>query len=273
VEVERLIEELKQSELVEASALERLSTEARQLGSRPLEQQYSHSALEAADQLRDQTLADTQSLAKNLEEAAKALENAENSAPQLSDSEAKQAAEKLKASLQGMRSGQLAANEKLSSQLQGLNASQLQKMSKEQLSQMRQAMQQAGSQARGISGAKKNSQVAKGNGEKLQRGQGQGQGLGSGSPGSGGDPAPLAFNENASPDLAGKTETLTNDDYSRASLGDPLQTSSGKHEVDPTKAQGTQKAGAVSGKAQGGDAVWINRLTPAERTALKDFFK
>lgn len=269
-EVERLIEELKQSDLVDAASLERLASEARQLAERPPEQQYSHSGLEAADQLRDQTLAETQELANNLDKAAKSFEDAEKSAQNLSDSQAQKDAQGIENALKGMRSGQLSANDKLQKQLQGVNAQQLQKMSKDQLSKMKQAMKQAGKQARGISGAQKKSQVAKGSCEKVGPGQGTQAGD---QPGNGGDPVPLAFTENASPGQDGKVQLLQNDDYSRASLGDNMQTTDGQHQVDPAKAAQTQSAGGFSNKAQGGDAVWVNRLTPAERAALKDFFK
>ena len=41
----------------------------------------------------------------------------------------------------------------------------------------------------------------------------------------------------------------------------------------PNQAAGPTAAGAVATPAQGGDAVWVDRLTPAERAALKKFFK
>jgi hypothetical protein len=43
--------------------------------------------------------------------------------------------------------------------------------------------------------------------------------------------------------------------------------------VDPAKAVGPVSAGAVAAPASGGDAVWVNRLTPSERAALTTFFK
>ena len=59
----------------------------------------------------------------------------------------------------------------------------------------------------------------------------------------------------------------------RLALGDKLGTSQGAPDSDPAQAVAPMSAGAVSGAAKGGDAVWVDRLTPAERAALKQFFK
>lgn len=267
-EAERLIEELKQSDSVEAESLERLATEARQLGLRPLDEQYSHSALEAADQLYEQTLAGTQNLGKAFDEAAEALNKAEAGASQMTEPEAKQLEKSLAAALQGMRSGQLAANEKLKERLEGMNTSKLRQLSPEQLASLKNAMNRAGAQMKGISGARKQTQIAKGDGQPGSMGEGT-----QGGTGGGGDTAPLAFRQNASPELEGKADGLESADLSRASLGDNRETTDGRHPIDPAKALGPQAAGAIAGKAQGGDAVWVDRLTPAERAALKEFFK
>jgi hypothetical protein len=68
-------------------------------------------------------------------------------------------------------------------------------------------------------------------------------------------------------------QAVRNDDFSRAALGDHIGTRQGEHEIDPAAMQGLTNAGGVAGAAQGGEAVWVDRLTPAEREALKEFFK
>jgi hypothetical protein len=85
--------------------------------------------------------------------------------------------------------------------------------------------------------------------------------------------APLSFSENASNTGPGKTETVSNDDFGRAALGDLLGTQKGEHDLDPSEAQPIISAGAPGAAGAGGDAVWVNRLTPAERAALSAFFK
>lgn len=68
-------------------------------------------------------------------------------------------------------------------------------------------------------------------------------------------------------------EGLTADKPNPPALGDKLGEQLGTHEVDPSKAVGPSSAGAIAAPAAGGEAVWVNRLTPAERAALKNFFK
>ena len=66
---------------------------------------------------------------------------------------------------------------------------------------------------------------------------------------------------------------MKGDALKNLALGDKLGTSAGAHDVDPQKSAGPMSAGAVAAPASGGEAVWVNRLTPAERAALNKFFK
>eukprot|EP01035_Chromulina_nebulosa_P008943 gene8943-12087_t len=63
---------------------------------------------------------------------------------------------------------------------------------------------------------------------------------------------------------------INGDALKRFSLGDKLGTTTGQHDKDPAKAAAPTSAGSVATPASGGEAVWVNRLTPAER-ALTDF--
>ena len=83
----------------------------------------------------------------------------------------------------------------------------------------------------------------------------------------------MSFNKDGADAGEGKDEALKTKDFSHASIGDKLGTTKGEHQVDPNAAGGLMSGGAVAAPAQGGDAVWVNRLTPAERAALKKHFK
>ena len=91
--------------------------------------------------------------------------------------------------------------------------------------------------------------------------------------GVGGENAPLMLADNASDVGLGISQGLTAADLKRLALGDKLGTTAGAHDVDPSKAIAPGAAGAVASPAAGGEAVWVNRLTPNERAALKQFFK
>ncbi len=244
--------------------LEKLAERAAELASRPNEAQFAHSALEAADALRDQTAAAAAALGRNLESAAAALDSAGNAA------DLKSAAARLDAALQGLRDGALPANADLLAQLPG-NLGELTNLSAAQRAQLAQQLGQAGQQTRGVAGAAgAGAPVAKADGSGEG---GPGPGPGSGGEGGGGEAAPLTLANQVADIQTGKPEGLTQGDLSRVSLGDKLGTTSAAPTVDPAAATGPVSAGAVSAPAQGGDAVWVNRLTPAERAALKNFFK
>ena len=67
-------------------------------------------------------------------------------------------------------------------------------------------------------------------------------------------------------------EKVTNEDLSRASLGDLLSVGATEHEEDK-QASGSQAGGRVSSNGQGGDAVWRESLIPEEQALLKRYFK
>ncbi len=263
LQTKEMLAALQDLKTADPAALEKLAERASELARRPADSQYNHSALEAADALRDQTAAATAALGRGLESAANALQSAGN------EVDMKSAAGNLAAALQGLRDGNMAANKELLANLPA-NASQLAGLTPEQRAQLAQQLSQAGRQTRGVAGAAgAGAPVARPDG-KLSKGDGPG---GNGGPGGGGGTAPLTLSQQESDAGDGKSEGLTLGDLSRVSLGDKLGTTAGAHDIAPSKAAGSTSAGAIATPAQGGDAVWVNRLTPAERAALKNFFK
>lgn len=263
LQAEEMLANLKEMDVAAPKALEQFAERAQELARRPTDEQYSHSALEAADALRNQIAVSAAGLARNMDSAANALQAADGS-------DLKATADQLSAALGGMRGGAMPANDNLLSGLPG-SALDLKNLSAEQRAALANALAGAASGLKGIAGAA-------GAGAPVARpgpdgdGPGEGNGLGSGT-GRGGGHAPLALNKNASDAGDGASEALTGDALKRFSLGDKLGTSVGAHDADPTAAAGPMSAGAISGAGSGGDAVWVNRLTPAERAALKQFFK
>jgi hypothetical protein len=262
-QTEALLNALAEAKVAESSAVEQIAERARELASRPAEEQYSHSALEAADSLRDQTTAAVAALSRNLAAASSALQSAEK------DPTMKSSAGRLSAALSGLREGTLPANSDLMKQL-GAAGSALGDLSPEQLKALAQQLANAAQRAQGVLGA-----AGAGAGVAQPDPNGKGKSAPRGGPGGegGGDASvPLALANDASDAGDGKAEALKAA-LSHLALGDKLGTTVGTHEVDPTKALGPVSAGAVAAPAKGGEAVWVNRLTPAERAVLKDFYK
>jgi hypothetical protein len=263
-QTEAMLDALAETKVAESAAVEQMAERARELANRPAEQQYSHSALEAADALRDQTAAAVSALSRNLEAASNALQSAEN------DALSKEAAGRLSAALTGLRDGALPANSELMKQLAGAESA-LNKLSPEQRKALGDALRDASQRAKGVAGAKgSGAPVAR---PDLDNPGGPNSVGGPGGKGGGEASAPLALANQASDAGDGKSEALSAASLANLALGDKLGTTSGAHEVDPDKTSGPTSAGAIAAPAKGGEAVWVNRLTPAERAALKDFYK
>jgi hypothetical protein len=289
-QTEEWLEQLAEQQVAQPEDVEKMAEQARGLGERTPEERYSHSALEAADTLRSQTAEAIRGLGADLEEAAAALESLEQDASRMSDQELGAVAARLGEALRGLRDGPIGAREEMLKQLgAAANAAGRRSLSPEQAAQLRQQLAKAGRAATGVLGAQgsgarvaeadPNRRVRPGkcngtcqtsqDGEPCDGSCEHGRGGVQRGPGH----APLMFSEAASDAGAGRTETASSDDLSRAALGELLGMERGEHELDPSKNAGPSAAGAVAAPAQGGDVVWVDRLTPKERAALKEFFK
>ncbi|MDR0901937.1 MAG: hypothetical protein LBM92_04105 [Opitutaceae bacterium] len=287
-QTEAWLEELAKLEMVDRSSVESLEQRARELAGRPLDGQYSHSALEAADALRRQTGAAMEELAKNFDTVSGAMRALGDPAMRdaLTEERLRETGARLDAALRGLRDGELAAGGALAEALgalEGIDPSQLKTLSPEEAAALGRRLAQAGRVVRGVKGA------ANGDGEKmwmlgdgdgepdavlLARGAGGNGALaGGGAAARGRGDAPLTFSDRKSDVGQGNLQTVQNDDFSRAALGDRVGTRQGEHKIDPAALQGPASAGGMSGAAQGGEAVWVERLTPGEREALREFFK
>lgn len=284
-QTEAWLERLAEQEVARPEDLEKLAEQARGLGERTPEERYSHSALEAADTLRAQTAQAIRDLGANLEQAAAALAPMERPAEKLSDEELGAVAARLGEALRGLQDGPLGAREELLKKLgSAANAAGRRSLSPEQAAQLKQQLAKAGRAATGVLGAEgAGAAVATADPSRPVRfgrggfGEGEGEGedgeFGAGGVSRGPGHAPLMFTERASEAGEGRTETLAAEDLSRAALGELLATERGEHEQDPKKSAGPSAAGAVAAPAQGGEVVWVDRLTPREKAALKEFFK
>jgi hypothetical protein len=260
-QTEAMLDALKETNVVEPQAIEHLQERARELARRPAEEQYSHSALEAADALRNQTMVSAAGLARGLDSAASAMSAANNQADMSGP------AGQLAAALSGLRDGVLPANKELLSNLPA-SAIDLKELTPEQREQLARQLAEAANALQGVTGAfGAGARVAQPNPDA------DGDQVAGGGPGGGGPSAPLMLSSDPSDAGKGDAEALTGDALKRFSLGDKLGTLNSAHENDPARAAAPSSAGAVESAAAGGEAVWVNRLTPVERAALKNFFK
>ena len=164
----------------------------------------------------------------------------------------------------------LSLNEDLAKQLSELDPSKLgeatlKSLSKEQLQQLQQQLGEGSQRLGSLEGL-----------QPLGEGEMQASGISGTSPGTGavkrgrGD-APIYFGDPE--DLnTNRIESVSNEDLSRAAVGDVIGIGETEQDDDPV-ASGIQQGGTVDSTGSGGDAVWKDSLLPDEQTVLKRYFK
>lgn len=267
-QLESWVQTLEQNKLVEEKVLEELKQQVEQLSGRPAEEWYTQGNLEASDHLKSRLKNQLQSLQKDLQAASGALEKMRREQPSLTESQMAQLSAKLAGALRDAQTGQLPLNAKFMENLPEIDPSKLKSLTPEQAGAMMERLKRAEGSLQGM-GA--------GDGEEdpvmaLMMMEG-----GSPNPEGGGvarGPGTVPLTLSATPSEVGSTkvEGMSNDDLSHASLGEAVGVSKGKHDGAPLNYEGPVAGGAAE-RGSGGEAVWVNQLTPAEQAQVKAFFK
>lgn len=270
-QVEAILQALAERQIADPGSLDQLSAEVRELADRPAEEQYTHSALEAADALNERTLSAVRELARHYDAGANALAPLESPGEGREGEQLAAARDQLASALQGLRGGRIAGSPELTAAMEAARDA-LSRLTPEQIQQLRQQFQQAGARGRGIAGAaRQNAAIARPGGAA---GEGEGWGPGNGGVDRGRGDAPLMLNSQLSPENAGQLEGMNSEDFSRLSLGQLAGTENGgAHRVDKNRPADATGGGAVTLVPASGEAAWIDRLSPADRHTLRDFFK
>jgi len=282
LQVQKWLDQLREKKAADEKSIQEVEKKIADILRRPAENWYEHGSLEAAGNLKEQTAESLREMSRNVEEAERAassLAQAGNSLPQA----AKEALEKnLAAAADGLRTGEMRPNEELLQQLQGLDPSQASGLSDEELKQLAEGLRDA---MKALQEALENSPEiteghGKGDGSNEGEGDGEGEGEdGDGKPGNGGlnrgrGDAKLSMKKDATDLNTKNMEKLKLQlDAKRLAPGDMLTVTDGKHKVDQNAYQGAQQSGAAQSNGEGGAAVWQQSLVPAEREALKKYFK
>jgi hypothetical protein len=249
--------------VVEPEAVEELREKLGELAAQPAQDWYSHSSLEAGENLRDQAAQSIESLRRGLESSDAALAAMRQASEGASRSELERMQGALDRGIQGLEMGGLPLERKLLGELKALDPSKARKLTAAQAAQMRQRLKEGvkacaactgGAAGPGRPAVAKTGQPGKGG---IDRGPGT---------------VPLGLAGEKTELGSGAREGIANDDLSRALPGDALGVGLGEHEIDESH-PAPAASGAAGATGQGGDTVWRDALTPAERGVLKRFFK
>jgi len=259
-QVESWLKTLEQAKLLEQPALDKLQQQLDDLQHQPEQDWYSQSSLEAGDALQEQTAQALREMRENLDKSADLLALAQH-ADEMPGSQLQNLSAALKDLGAAMMSGALPLNSELAGKLRSFDPSSLKAMSQEQLQALRDKL---------ADGTKICSQCV---GPKTTKGEGVAKAQEPQGPPWGGKTAPLGLDENAEDLHTKRMEGASNEDPRRALPGEVLAIAKGQHNVNKTNPAGLVDGGAASSAGQGGDAVWRDSLTPAERQVLQKYFK
>jgi hypothetical protein len=294
--VETWMEEVQQEKLVDEKSVEEVDRKIAELMERPKETWYEHASLEAAGALKEQTQADLRELAGNLakaEQAAAALQSMVDSLPaDLREALAREFA----AAALALEAGSFKPAGELADLLRDLRPADLARLTPEQwralkarLAANRAALREALANCEGfdlgdVEGWCEECSGCKPCGEcegckagkacqKRCTACGRSARPGRGGINRGRGDAALTFGERN--DLGTKrTEKLSKElDAERAAPDEVLAVVDGEHEVDAKAYTGPRAGGAVAGEGDGGSAVQVNTLLPAEQATVRRFFQ
>lgn len=273
--VEAQLETLKKQDIVNQESILTLEQQVGELRKQSPEDWYSHSSLEASDNLQSKASEAIRALKRDMESISNTLDTVQQSAEMMTDADLQKLGAQFQQPLQGLELGTLPLNKELLSKLKDIDPSELRNLSKEQLEKLQDSLK------KGITGCK--ACLSPGEADApdaeligLMEGAGKdGKTNGSLAAGGiwGGGPAPLGMKPDETNLKTNNNTQIASDDLSHAASGDTLGVSKGQHQVDPSKYSGPASAGTILSTGAGGEAVWKNDLTPQEREILEKFYK
>lgn len=283
-EAAELIEELRETEAAAPAAVDQLSQTLEELAARDDGGLYSHGTLEAAAHLRDQTAAGASELAAGLAAAEAAANQLADAA---SPSERDDAQKALDAALRALGDSPLPVNPALAGGF--LHSSTNSKADAKQLADAARRLRNASGRGRGQGGSTTMSfgqragtpsraagwrppswEKENGNGS----GDGaNGEGHGSGSVARGPGHPPLALADTPAEGRDGQSEALESAEADQAALGEMLSESAGAPRTDLRRDAATGTGGTFHESTNHTDAARVDELSPAERRAVRRFFR
>ena len=277
--IENMLEQLKDDDIIQEDYIEEIEEQIEEIKQQDPTEWFSHSSLEAIDNLTDNHDAAAKDIKENLQSAERALQSLQKHGDKLSATDKENLLNQFAKAVENLDTGNMKPNKELLDQLKKIDPKQLNQLTPEQLNQLRENMRDM---------ANKLKQQQKDSGDKNEDSENDdenGDGDGDGDKESEGWPnggkGGLGRGPGHAPNLLGnETDKLNTGDFEKLdpkSLentlpGDLLETSDGEHETDKTDAK-IRSGGNTQNKGDGGERVWKNSLLPEEKKALKKFFK
>jgi len=275
-QVQSWINALKTADLIEPTKLQEIQNALDQMKEQPAKNWYTQDNLEAANSLKELTEQSMDSLAQDLDKADSAVQAMREKVASPSDGSSLQPmVDELSKAGENLASGNLPLKRELVDQLRGGESASDKSLSAKQLEELHDRLKKGETAARTAANGKGDfsdemqkamADAASGKGEGRRR-------VGSGGRGGGTESAPLELQPRENTTPPGTLTPVSNDDMSRAALGETLKVTASEHSVDPAAYTGPQNAGAAQVAGTGGQAVWRSTYDPQEADTLDNFFK
>lgn len=276
--IESKLELLKDDEIVQEDYIEEMEEKVEELKQQDPADWFSHSSLEAIDNLTENHNAAAKDLAANLSDAERALQNLQKHGDKLSETAKENLLNEFGKAVENLDTGNMKPNKELLDQLKKIDPKQLNQLTPEQLNQLRENMRKMANKLKQQQGETDQGEgEGEGDGEDNGEGEGEGENEGEDGMGKGGiqrgpGHAPGVLGDEAEKLKLGKAEKIDPKSLKESLPGDLLETTDGEHEIDQTNAK-IRSGGNTDNTGDGGERVWKNSLMPEEKKALKKFFK
>ena len=272
-QMEEWLTTLEEEELIDPDSIEEIEDKIEELRDQPEEGWFGHASLEATDTLKESLGRDIQDLSKDLGTIERDLEALRSFSTELSEAGKEMLLREMEDAMKNLAMNGMEINSELAKQLGQIDLSQVSQEMMKNLTaeQMQQLQEELGQKREALGSMDGLPPTAEGGLWRSSSGLGPGLQPGQGSISRGSGDAPLFFGDEE--DLrTDNIEKVTNEDLSRASMGDLLGVGKTEHEED--KESSSPKAGGeVTSQGRGGDAVWRESLVPEEQALLKRYFK
>jgi hypothetical protein len=277
-QVQSWINALKAEDLIEPEKLQEMQSALDKLREQPSQDWYKQSDLEAANSLKELMEQSMNTLSHDLDEADRAVEAMRQKAESGNGADGLQPLQdELRKAGENLASGTLPLNKEMTGELSGAEMAQDKTLSAAQLQALHArlkrgelAAQTAPKSGGGLSDEMQQAMTA------AAMGQGAGHRMtmpGSGGLGGGTETAPLDLQSRDKTTGQGAMHPVSNEDLSRASLGETLKVTASEHNVNPADYHGPQTAGQAQVNGLSGEAVWRSTYDPQEADTLERFFK
>ena len=269
-EMERWLEEVKQTELVDEQAVEAWEERVESLESQPKEEWYSHSSLEAGDSLREELASELRALERGLSEAESSLTELLELDQNASPEKRRLAQKRLAKALDDLDLATLPLSRKVKRQLMTLaRERKVKRLTKEQLEQLRERLRERRYANLPRPGDEAYAFLNPGGADGMTSSGQPGKGGVNRGPGS----APIELAEERTELGTSRIEDVMGHEPLGTEFGETVAVGIAEHDNDTSGFRGGQDAGAVAATGEGGELVWSQTLTPAERRVLKKYFK